>query len=160
MSRGKPNDPLAWAELANRDLFRAEVLMAKDDIDGCMFHLQQACEKHLKGKLVEKGWRLQRLHDIPELLNEAKAMGIDASLSNETASLLAVEYIGGRYPGWDSDPEPTKEMALSSLAEVSKMIGKPVDVKQVDPIIEQLEGSKNTSRNPPTVGGKPPEGLV
>ncbi len=97
-------------------------MLADQDIEGCMFYLQQVCEKHLKAKLIEKGWRLKRIHDIPELLNEARAMGIVTPVTDETASMLAVEYIAGRYPSTIPDPEPTPAQAQACLDQVSKMI--------------------------------------
>jgi len=34
-------------------------------------HIQQAIEKYLKGYLLSGGWTLERIHDLPTLLDEA-----------------------------------------------------------------------------------------
>ena len=103
------------------DFSRAKRAFAEDDPDDGLNHLQQACEKYLKGKLIEKGWKLNRTHDLPELLDEATKLGIAVPLSDETATMLAVEYLAGRYPTSATDPEPTPEQARACLDEVSKI---------------------------------------
>jgi HEPN domain-containing protein len=120
--RGDPNDPASWLEFAKADLERARRMIADLDTAGGMFYLQQACEKFLKAKLIEKGWRLRRIHDLPELLNESRKLGIATPLRDETAALLAVEYIAGRYPSGIPDPEPTLDQAKLCYEEVSGMI--------------------------------------
>jgi len=47
--------PPDWFDKAGKDLWRVEILLAADDIEGAGFHLQQAAEKYLKGYLLHKG---------------------------------------------------------------------------------------------------------
>ena len=45
--------------------------MKSDDPEGAAFHLQQALEKYLKGYLIGKGWKLERVHDLEDLIDHA-----------------------------------------------------------------------------------------
>lgn len=106
--RGDPSNPADWFRYAQRDLERAACLDANTDPEGVLFHLQQAAEKALKGRLVQLGWKLQRTHDLGALLQALNEMGHGAEWFREDGELLTNEYIADRYPG-ASDPVPTLE---------------------------------------------------
>jgi HEPN domain-containing protein len=97
-------------------------MLREEDFAGCLGFLQQAAEKFVKGKLIEQGWKLQRVHNLPSLIEEAEHRGLGRLLKHETAALLAVEYIAGRYPTEIADPEPTPERVRSCMKEVSSMV--------------------------------------
>jgi HEPN domain-containing protein len=63
--------PEDWLAKAKKDLRRVEILLAADDTEGAGFNLQQMVEKLIKAYLLEKGWRLERTHDLVKLLNSA-----------------------------------------------------------------------------------------
>jgi len=63
--------PQDWHAMAALDIRRSEILLVYDDPGGAAFHLQQALEKYLKGYLIGKGWKLERTHDLEELLDHA-----------------------------------------------------------------------------------------
>jgi len=120
--RGDPKKPAVWFQFADQDLIRAKVMLREEDFAGCLGFLQQAAEKFVKGKLIEQGWKLQRVHNLPSLVEEAERRGLGRLLKHETAALLAVEYIAGRYPTEIADPEPTPERVRSCMKEVSSMV--------------------------------------
>ena len=61
-----------WIERGKRDLEVAKILLAKEAYyDIIFFHLQQAVEKHLKGYLIQNGWKLKKIHDLEFLFTEA-----------------------------------------------------------------------------------------
>lgn len=60
-----------WFQKAEQDWNRVEILLKANDTEGAGFHLQQSLEKYLKGFLLSKGWKLQRIHDLEKLLNIA-----------------------------------------------------------------------------------------
>ena len=62
------------------------------------FHLQQAIEKYLKGYLLEQGWRLQRIHDLEILVQEAIQYDADFSPFVPDCQAIMAYYIGTRYP--------------------------------------------------------------
>lgn len=73
MPREDSTYPHDWAHIAERDLARAERLLAMEDPEAAAFFLQQSIEKFLKAFLLSQGWRLKRVHDLEVLLNDALA---------------------------------------------------------------------------------------
>ena len=73
-------------------------------MDDAAFRLQQAIEKYLKGFLLAKGWRLQRIHDVEALLSDA--VRFDPSLGRYRAlcQQVAGYYVVERYPMFDEGP--------------------------------------------------------
>ncbi len=73
-------------------------MLENDDAGGAAFHLQQAIEKYLKGYLIGKGWKLERIHDLEDLLDYA----VDYNKGFEEFRVLCQEateyYIEERYP--------------------------------------------------------------
>ena len=155
MSNGNSSNHARWLAWAEEDLFRVNILMGYSDVRGCMSHLQQASEKYLKGKLIENGWRLKRLHNIETLLSEAREHGINCPMSDEVASLLTSQYTASRYPGEGLEGEEEEELTMEDvrecMVEVSDMMGKP-------PGGEESDEGKDLYRpgfgnQPPPIGG-------
>lgn len=90
--------PSDWFHKGDLDVKRSQILNDNDDPEGAAFHLQQALEKYLKGYLIGKGWKLERIHDLEDLLDHA----IDFNASFEEFRPLCQEvteyYIEERYP--------------------------------------------------------------
>ncbi len=90
--------PKDWFHKGDIDIRRAEILLENDDAGGAAFHLQQAIEKYLKGYLIGKGWKLERIHDLEDLLDYA----VDYNKGFEEFRVLCHEtteyYIEERYP--------------------------------------------------------------
>ncbi len=64
--------PRDWFNKALQDVRTVEILLrAQGDAEVAGFHLQQAAEKYLKGYLLSQGWKLERIHNLEALLNEA-----------------------------------------------------------------------------------------
>ena len=62
------------------------------------FLIQQMLEKYMKGFLISKGWKLKRIHDLEELLDEM--VGNDQSFEEfrEIAQKATAFYFLERYP--------------------------------------------------------------
>jgi HEPN domain-containing protein len=114
-----------WYSKGNLDIRRTEILLENNDPEGAAFHLQQALEKYLKGFLIRKGWRLERIHDLEDLLDHA----IDHDSTLEVFRSLCQEvteyYIEERYPFLVSS-ELTVNEVRSKLSEAKKFIEKLV----------------------------------
>ena len=119
--RGDPGNPNDWFRYAARDLERARRLQPAQDPEGALFHLQQAAEKALKGKLVEKGWKLQKTHDLAQLIEAACRYGLDFEWFRSDAELLTLEYIADRYPG-STEPIPCREEVERLEISVTKLL--------------------------------------
>ena len=114
-----------WYSKGTLDIRRTEILLENNDPEGAAFHLQQALEKYLKGFLIRKGWRLERIHDLEDLLDHA----IDYDSTLEVFRSLCQEvteyYIEERYPFLISS-ELTGNEVRSKLSEAKKFIEKLV----------------------------------
>ena len=89
----------AWLSVALEDLQAAELLLEHEGPAAAAgMLLQQALEKYLKAYLLFRGWRLQRTHNLVELLDEA--VKHDQSLEEYRPICDAVTsyYVEDRYP--------------------------------------------------------------
>lgn len=115
--------PKDWFHKADLDIKRLEILLKSNDAEGAAFHLQQALEKYLKGYLISKGWKLQRIHDLEDLLDYA----VDYNKKFENFRLLCQEvteyYIEERYPFLISSKLSIDEVCLR-LKKAKKFISK------------------------------------
>ncbi len=68
------------------------------------FRLQQAIEKCLKGFLLSRGWRLQRIHDLEVLLDEALPYAPKLRRYRLLCQEVAAYYIVERYPTLEEHP--------------------------------------------------------
>ena len=123
MPRPDSGYPADWFRIGERDLDRARRLLADDDYPGAAFNLQQAVEKHLKGYLLTRGWKLRRVHDIEVLLNEAA--GLDSSFGEfrEHGRKMTQYYFEDRYP-YIVASELTRDEIEASLAVAERIVAK------------------------------------
>lgn len=108
-----------WYEKAERDLKRVNLMLSVNDVEDASFHLQQALEKFLKAFLIHHGWRLQRTHELVELLDEA--LKYDPALARYLSLCRDVQkyYTDSRYPS----KVPTREADVrAELAAAQLMI--------------------------------------
>jgi len=56
--------PEDWRKIAEKDWHRMEVLLEDGDPEGAAFFLQQSLEKYLKAFLLERGWKLRKIHEL------------------------------------------------------------------------------------------------
>jgi len=120
--RTDPNDPEAWFDFARRDLARAELFLREHDSVACVFYLQQAAEKFLKGRLIGAGWRLRKTHHLNALLREAERFDLHELLRPERAEALTAEYIIGQAPTKTRRAEPPPAQVQGWMNEVSVMV--------------------------------------
>jgi len=88
-----------WMERGKKDLEDAEfLLMNNRALENVAFHIQQALEKYLKGFLIYKGWKLEKIHDLRKLL--AEAIPIDKKFEEFIDPLKKITeyYVDSRYP--------------------------------------------------------------
>jgi HEPN domain-containing protein len=103
-------NPQHWFDIAEEDLIRAHRRFVERDFKDCIFRLQQSAEKAMKGKLIALGWPLQKTHDLAVLSVALQSYQVDCGWFEETADVLATEYIADRYPGFDDAPPDAVEL--------------------------------------------------
>ncbi len=123
MPRKESLYPTDWLRIAEKDLQRAEHLLEIHDAEAAGFYFQQAVEKFLKAFLLSKGWKLERIHDLEALLNDALAY--DPSLDEFRAACQKITafYFVERYP-FVTGTGLTEDDVRSSREQVQQLIEK------------------------------------
>ncbi len=88
-----------WLEKGRKDIEDAEFLLNNNRaVENISFHVHQAIEKYLKGFLIYNGWKLEKIHDLVKLLEEA--VKIDKSFARFAAPLRKITnfYFESRCP--------------------------------------------------------------
>lgn len=113
-----PND---WLRIAEKDLIRAQHLLSIRDPEASGFYLQQSVEKFLKAFLLRSGWKLQRIHDLEALLNEALIYNNSYEQYRSVLQKISGFYFVERYP-FTLDAGLTIEDIQVALGEVKPFI--------------------------------------
>jgi HEPN domain-containing protein len=112
-------DTRAWLELAARDLRRVEILLAvtPPDVEGALFHSQQAAEKALKGFLTWHDIAFRQVHELGELGRQC--LQADPTLSDllQRANSLTKYAVRFRYPGAPYEPALEEAQGAHALAQ-------------------------------------------
>ena len=108
-------DTRAWLVKAAQDLRRVEILLAAEppDLEGALFHSQQAAEKAIKGFLTWQDVPFRRVHELDEIGKQS--VGVDSSLADlmSRADALTKYAWRFRYPG--APYEPALDEAWTAL---------------------------------------------
>ncbi len=97
----KPKDKYIkeWFIKAEHDLKSAELIFKKRKYyDTTVILLQQAVEKYLKGYLIYKGWKLNKIHDLSELIKEAIKYNKKFEKFIDLSLELTEYYFEEKYP--------------------------------------------------------------
>lgn len=88
-----------WFSKGQKDIEDAEFLLYNNRaVENISFHIHQAIEKYLKGFLIYNGWKLEKIHDLVKLLEEA--VKIDKSFARFAVPFRKITnfYFESRYP--------------------------------------------------------------
>ncbi len=111
-----------WFNNGQKDIGDAEFLLKNNRaLENIAFHVQQAAEKYLKGFLIYHNWKLEKIHDLVKLLEEA--VKIDKPFSRFRAPMRKITnfYFESRYPvGYKVDY--TKQELKAAIQQTKKMI--------------------------------------
>ena len=95
--RGRIED---WIKIARKDLERSKRNLQFNDINAAGFYLQQCIEKYLKAFLIERGWKLKKIHQLDALLDEAMKFLPELSVFKEFCARVSSYYLADRYPAF------------------------------------------------------------
>jgi HEPN domain-containing protein len=102
-----------WFKHGDNDLKSALLLFKGDGPTGNIaFSLQQSIEKYIKGYLLLKGWKLQKIHDLETLLSEAIKCNHSLETYLDFARIVSAIYVESRYP-----MGPPKEYTNKQISE-------------------------------------------
>jgi HEPN domain-containing protein len=127
-------DARAWLAKAAQDLRRVEILLAAEppDVEGALFHCQQAAEKAIKGFLTWHDMPFRRVHEIDQIGEQC--VGVDSSLADLMCRADALTKYASRfrYPGAPYDPTLDEGRTALNLARevIGSILGRlPLEVR-------------------------------
>ena len=123
MPRKESLYPTDWLRIAEKDLQRAEHLLEIHDAEAAGFYLQQAIEKFLKAFLLSNGWKLERIHDLEALLNDALVYNSSLDEFRSACQKITAFYFVERYP-FVMETGLTEEDVRGSREQVQLLIEK------------------------------------
>ena len=100
--RTDETNPLDWLILARERLTSADALFQSlgATLSGIEL-LQEAIERFLKGFLISKGWKLQKIHNLSTLLDHAVTFDEQFKAHADLCENLTVQFWAQHYPGDD-----------------------------------------------------------
>lgn len=113
--------PKDWFRKGDEDLLAAGALMITGNVGIAAFHLQQALEKYLKGYLLSRNWKLRRIHDLEELLDDAIKLKPSFETYRPLCQTVTEYYIEDRYP-FNISSEFKKDELEKVISEAKKFI--------------------------------------
>lgn len=121
MRREESLHPPDWVRIAEKDLERVGRGLRDGDTQLAGVYLQQAVEKFLKAYLLARGWKLQRIHDLGRLVDEARAFDPELARFREVCQEITDYYLLERYP-LPLESELTDQEVRASLEQVRGLI--------------------------------------
>lgn len=131
LSEGESTYSADWLQIAEDDFQRVPRRLAEGDSADAAFHLQQALEKYLKGFLLSRGWKLERIHDLRALLEEAAKHEPGLKKFRRLCAEVTAYYVQERYPFFGAKP---------SSDEVK------TNFEQAQELVELIQGLKATTK--------------
>lgn len=110
-----------WLNLAKEDYDTAKFNFDGKKYRTAAFLCQQSAEKALKALMLKKAGRIEKIHDLVKLGNDA---GLPSSLLNELKE-LTLAYVYSRYP--DVSEVNNLKGKVSHFLEVSKEVLKWIE---------------------------------
>lgn len=90
--------PPDWLKVAKKDWHRMKIMLDEEDAEAAGYFLQQSLEKYLKSFLLEKGWKLKKIHELDALLDEAVRYTPDIESFRDLCERVSGYYLTDRYP--------------------------------------------------------------
>jgi HEPN domain-containing protein len=98
------DNPADWLRSARSRLHSADLLHPIEGATESVIELmQEAAERFLKAYLIERGWKLRRIHDLGALVAEAVNLDPRFSAFEDFADSLTDQFWAQHYPGGDPD---------------------------------------------------------
>ncbi|MBI4672638.1 MAG: HEPN domain-containing protein [Chloroflexi bacterium] len=125
------NNPYDWFLLADERLRSADILAAQSAPSySAVELLQEAVERYLKGYLVFRGWKLERIHDLGPLVEAAATYDARFSAFDDLAASLTEQFWAQHYPGDDltdvgSDYETLRRQGGEMIALIQLSVPTP-----------------------------------
>lgn len=87
-----------WLQVARKDWGRIERNLEDEDAEAAGYFLQQSLEKYLKAFLLQKGWKLKKIHTLHDLLSDAVTYQSSLESFRALCERVSGYYLADRYP--------------------------------------------------------------
>ena len=120
--RTQETNPGDWYCLAAERLRSADALRRAEGVTySCVELLQESLERYLKGFLISRGWKLERIHDLNRLVDAAVPYDRRFDQFAPLAQSLTEQFWAQHYPGDDlsevgSDYDELRQQAGQMIA--------------------------------------------
>ncbi len=91
-------NPQDWIKIAQKDWDRIKRMLEDEDAEAASFFLKQSLEKYLKAFLLQKGWKLRKIHELDALLDDAIKYNSNLSTFCDLCERISGYYFTERYP--------------------------------------------------------------
>ena len=114
-----------WIKQAVDERNMAAYLLQGRYFKGACYHAQQSIEKTIKALLLNKGWDLEKTHNLERLVSIAEFYKVPITLAEEDVIFIDAIY-RGRYPfeaGLLPGGEPSEQDAEKAVEIAKRIIG-------------------------------------
>ncbi len=98
-----------------------KVMLDEEDAEAAGYFLQQALEKYIKAFLLQRGWRLKKIHELDALLDEVVKYTPELESFRDLCERVSGYYFTERYPRL-MEEELTCENVEKNVAEAKRFI--------------------------------------
>ena len=121
-----------WLTYAKENLLSAKSLITEEftPFHTVCFMCQGSAEKYLKAYLIWKGWELEKIHDLKDLLNYTIDLDPDFEKFKQECELLNEYITEGRYPGdlpFESIGEKETKEAIDAVDKIAVFVEKRIN---------------------------------
>ncbi len=115
---------MEWAKRAEEDITVAQLVLAENGPPNQIcFHAQQSAEKYLKGYLIFKEQKFEKVHQLRYLLELCARIEPSFEILKEDTFYLTRFYIETRYPSDNPDFTPSEaKRALGASLKIKEFI--------------------------------------
>ena len=115
---------MEWAKRAEEDITVAQLVLAENGPPNQIcFHAQQSAEKYLKGYLIFKEQKFEKVHQLRYLLELCARIEPSFEILKEDTLYLTRFYIETRYPSDNPDFTPSEaKRALGASLKIKEFI--------------------------------------
>lgn len=111
-----------WKRIARKDWQRIQKNLEMKDIEASAFWLQQSLEKYLKAFLLQHGWKLKKIHELHDLLNDAVIYNPSLEKFRKLCERVSGYYLIDRYPIYAAFPGLDSEDIEKEVKEAREFI--------------------------------------
>ena len=111
------DETLQWLKFADENLESSKILLESFLFNPSLQNAQQSIEKNIKACFVEKGFKLQKTHNILTLVEVLKKNNIFLSITEDEIDLIDTIYLSSKYPFGSVLPDfhPDAEICLKCI---------------------------------------------